>query len=54
MKTNQVLQKKVQDALAWEPLLDAAAIGVSVKDGVVTLTGTVDNYTKKLEAENAA
>jgi osmotically-inducible protein OsmY len=53
MKTNEVLQKKVQNALAWEPLLDAAAIGVSVKDGVVTLTGTVDNYTKKLEAENA-
>jgi osmotically-inducible protein OsmY len=54
MKTNEVLQKKVQNALAWEPLLDAAAIGVSVKDGVVTLTGTVDNYTKKLEAENVA
>ena len=54
MKTNEILQKKVQDALAWEPLLDAAAIGVSVKDGVVTLTGTVDNYAKKLEAENAA
>lgn len=54
MKTNEVLQKKVQDAIAWEPLLDAAAIGVTVKDGIVTLTGTVDNYAKKLEAENAA
>jgi osmotically-inducible protein OsmY len=54
MKTNEVIQKRVQDAIAWEPLLDAAAIGVTVKDGIVTLTGTVDNYTKKLEAENAA
>lgn len=54
MKTNEVLQKRVQDAIAWEPSLDVAAIGVTVKNGVVTLTGTVDTYAKKLEAENAA
>lgn len=54
MKANEVLQKKVQDAIAWIPLLDAAQIGVAVHNGIVTLTGTVDNYTKKLEAENAA
>jgi len=29
-------------------------IGVTVKDGVVTLTGTVDSYTKKSAAEQAA
>ena len=54
MKTNAELQKDVQDAIKWEPLLNAAEIGVIVKDGVVTLTGTVDNYSKKSEAENAA
>lgn len=54
MKTNEVLQKDVQDAIKWEPLLQAAEIGVIVKEGVVTLTGTVDNYTKKIEAETAA
>jgi osmotically-inducible protein OsmY len=54
MKNNEVLQKKVQEALAWEPLLEVASIGVTAKDGIVTLTGTVDNYIKKLEAENAA
>lgn len=54
MKTNLQLQKDVQDALNWEPLLSAAEIGVIVKDGVVTLTGTVDNYLKKSEAEDAA
>jgi osmotically-inducible protein OsmY len=54
MKNNADLQKDVQDAIKWEPLLNAAEIGVSVKDGVVTLTGTVDNYSKKTEAENAA
>lgn len=54
MKTNEELQNDVQNAIKWEPLLHAAEIGVSVKDGVVTLTGTVDGYTKKTEAENAA
>lgn len=54
MKTNEQLQKDVQEALKWEPLLKAAEIGVIVKEGVVTLTGTVDNYTKKIQAEKAA
>ena len=54
MKNNEKLQKDVQDAIKWEPLLNAAEIGVTVKDGVVTLTGVVDNYTKKTEAEDAA
>ena len=54
MKSNADLQKDVQDAIKWEPLLNAAEIGVTVKDGVVTLTGTVDSYSKKSEAETAA
>src|SRR5450631_2197501 len=54
MKTNEDLQKDVQDAIKWEPLLNAAEIGVTAKDGVVTLSGIVDSYSKKLEAESAA
>ena len=54
MKTNTQLQKDVQDEIGWSPLLNPAEIGVTVKDGIVTLTGTVDNYPKKLAAENAA
>jgi osmotically-inducible protein OsmY len=54
MKNNSELQKDVQDSIKWEPLLNAAEIGVTAKDGIVTLSGTVDSYTKKLEAENAA
>ena len=54
MKNNAELQKDVQDAIKWEPLLNAAEIGVTVRDGVVTLTGTVDSYSKKTEAEEAA
>lgn len=54
MKSNQDLQKDVQDAIKWEPLLNAAEIGVIAQDGVITLTGTVNSYAKKLEAESAA
>lgn len=53
MKTNEELQKDVQDAIKWEPLLNAAEVGVTVKDGVVTLSGTVDTFAKKEEAEKA-
>ncbi len=53
MKSNEELQKDVQEAIKWEPLLHAAEIGVTVKDGIVTLTGTVDNFIKKQEAETA-
>jgi len=54
MKTNAELQTDVQNAIKWEPLLNAAEIGVTVKDGVVSLTGIVDSHAKKIEAENAA
>ena len=54
MKNNAELQKDVQDAIKWEPLLNTAEIDVTVEDGVVTLTGTVDSYSKKSEAEDTA
>ena len=53
MKNNEELQVDVQNAIQWEPLLHAAEIGVSARDGIVTLTGIVDSYAKKMEAENA-
>ncbi len=53
MKSNEVLQKDVQEAIKWEPLLHAAEIGVTAQDGIVTLSGTVDSYIKKSEAEHA-
>jgi osmotically-inducible protein OsmY len=53
MKTNQELQTDVQNAIKWQPLMHAAEIGVTAKDGVVSLTGVVDSYVKKMEAENA-
>lgn len=53
MKNNEELQSDVQNAIKWEPLLHSAEIGVTVKDGVVSLTGVVDSYAKKMEAECA-
>ncbi len=50
MKSNAELQKDVQDAIKWEPLLNAAEIGVTVNDGIVSLTGVVDSYSKKHQA----
>lgn len=54
MKTNEELQRDVRQAIKWEPLLRAVEIGVIAKEGVITLTGTVDSYRKKAEAEAAA
>lgn len=42
------------DELKWEPILNASEIGVAVKDGVVTLSGNVNTYNKRISAENAA
>jgi len=54
MKQDVELQRHVLEELAFEPAVEAAQVGVIVKDGVVTLTGTVSNYTQKLAAEQAA
>ena len=51
MKKDTNLQQKVQDALHWDSLLKHSEIGVLAKDGIVTLTGFVDSYAKKLKAE---
>lgn len=54
MKEDIDLQNDVQAAIKWEPLLNISDIGVTAKDGVITLTGIVDSYAKKTEIENAA
>lgn len=53
MNSDSELQRKVLDELAWEPSVNAAHIGVTVKDGVVTLTGHVDSYSEKYAAGQA-
>ena len=53
MKSDRDLQIDVLDELRWEPGVNATDIGVTVKDGVVTLEGTVDSYAEKWAAERA-
>lgn len=50
-----LVRDAVEAELAWSPqVTDAAAIGVSVHDGVVTLNGAVSSYAQKLAAGTAA
>jgi len=54
MKSDSEIERDVKDELSWNPDLVATDIAVSVKNGVVTLTGFVRSYTDKFEAEAAA
>jgi osmotically-inducible protein OsmY len=54
MRSDSEIERDVKEELQWDPDLDATDIAVSVKDGVVTLTGFVRSYTDKYEAEAAA
>jgi len=54
MKTDLEIQKDVLDELKWEPFLSASEIIVTFKNGIVTLSGSVDSYFKKIGAEKAA
>jgi len=52
--TDLELKTNVETELNWEPSVNAADIGVAVKDNVVTLTGTVESYWERMTAERAA
>lgn len=54
MRTDNQIQKDVMEELSWEPFLNETEIGVAVKDGIVTLSGIVDTFSKKISAEKAA
>jgi osmotically-inducible protein OsmY len=47
------LKMTVMNQLAWDPEVDASLIGVTAKEGIVTLSGYVDTYGGKLAAERA-
>ena len=54
MSDDKQLKQSVLDELKWEPSVNAAHIGVTTKDGVVTLMGSVETYAEKHGAETAA
>lgn len=54
MKTDSDLKRDVLTELVWDPLVPEARVGVSVREGVVTLTGHLDSYAEKVAARRAA
>ena len=53
-KGDSQLRQDVMNELMWDPSISEKAIGVAVKDGVVTLAGSVDTWVQKRNAERAA
>ena len=53
MWSDELLQNDVLEQLRWEPGVNTADIGVTVKSGVVTLTGKVNSLAKKQAIEKA-
>jgi osmotically-inducible protein OsmY len=53
VKTDADLKRDVAAELAWDPAVKSTAIGVAVKDGVVTLTGHIDTFAEKHAASRA-
>jgi osmotically-inducible protein OsmY len=54
MVADIILQSDVLQELKWEPSIDAAQVGVTVRDGIVTLTGDVPHYSQRVAAEHVA
>ena len=54
VRSDEDIQRDVLEELKWDARVRPNEIGVAAKDGVVTLTGWVDSYLKKLAAEEDA
>src|SRR5260221_12493827 len=53
-RTDEQIQRDVLEELNWDARVQPNEIGVAVKNGIATLIGWVDSYTKKWAAEDAA
>lgn len=53
-KSDWALERDVRDEFFWSPYVDTSGISISVDDGIVTLTGEVDTWYQRVEAEDAA
>ncbi len=53
-KTDEQIHHDVLKELRWDTRVEETEVGVEVDEGVVTLTGTVSSYAKKLAALEAA
>jgi osmotically-inducible protein OsmY len=53
-KTDSQIQQEVLRELSWDPRVEETEVGVGVDRGVVTLTGTVSSWAKRVAAQDAA
>jgi osmotically-inducible protein OsmY len=53
-KTDTQIHRDVLDELKWDSRVDETEVGVEVDNGVVTLTGTVTSWAKRMAAQEAA
>jgi osmotically-inducible protein OsmY len=53
-KPDREIRADVRDQLEWSPFVDEDDVAVTVDDGVVTLTGTVDSWSEREDAEKNA
>jgi osmotically-inducible protein OsmY len=53
-KTDTQIHHDVLEELKWDSRVDETEVGVEVDNGVVTLTGTVSSWAKRVAAQEAA
>lgn len=53
-KTDEQIKQAVEDEMRWDSRIVETEIGVTVHNSVVTLTGEVNSYAKKIAAQEAA
>jgi osmotically-inducible protein OsmY len=53
-KTDAQIQQDALKELDWDPRVEETEVGVSVQHGVVTLSGTVTSWAKRMAAQEAA
>lgn len=53
-KTDSQIKQDVLEELKWDTRVDETEVGVQVHHGIVTLTGTVASWAKRVAARDAA
>lgn len=53
MRMDTELHRDVLEELRWDPAIHETEIGIAVKNGVVTLTGSVDSYAERYAVDRA-
>jgi osmotically-inducible protein OsmY len=54
IKSDSQIKTDVLNEMKWDSRIDETDVGVQVREGIVTLVGTVNVYAKKIAAREAA